>query len=196
MRKKIIFAFIFARKNSKRLKNKNLRKIGKKSLIEKTINLAKSIKEVDEIFVSSDSKKILNTAKKLNVNIIPRPSKLADDLSKEILSWKHAIKFVQNNKINFDYFLSLPTTSPLKSKKDIKKLIKVFCKNRSDITMTVTKSNVSPNFNIVLKKKNGQIKILKSKNRFTLDKVFNLTTVGYIAKTQYIMKNMNLFSEK
>ena len=50
MRKKIIFAFIFARKNSKRLKNKNLRKIGKKSLIEKTINLAKSIKEVDEIF--------------------------------------------------------------------------------------------------------------------------------------------------
>ena len=97
-------------------------------------------------------KKILNTAKKLNVNIIPRPSKLADDLSKEILSWKHAIKFVQNNKINFDYFLSLPTTSPLKSKKDIKKLIKVFCKNRSDITMTVTKSNVSPNFNMVLKK--------------------------------------------
>ena len=117
-------------------------------------------------------------------------------MSKEILSWKHAIKFVQNNKINFDYFLSLPTTSPLKSKKDIKKLIKVFCKNRSDITMTVTKSNVSPNFNMVLKKKNGQIKILKSKNRFTLDKVFNLTTVGYIAKTQYIMKNMNLFSGK
>ena len=55
--RKNYFCFIFCKKKFKKIKKKNLRKIGKKSLIEKTINLAKSIKEVDEIFVSSDSKK-------------------------------------------------------------------------------------------------------------------------------------------
>ena len=68
--KKKIYAFIFARKNSKRVKNKNIRKINNIELINHTINLAKKIKSIDKIFVSTDSKKIISLAqkkKKLNV---------------------------------------------------------------------------------------------------------------------------------
>ena len=55
--KKKILAIIPARGGSKGLKNKNLKKIGKKSLISLAINSCKKLKLVDKIFVSTDSKK-------------------------------------------------------------------------------------------------------------------------------------------
>ena len=52
--KKIIYAFIFGRQRSIRLKNKNLRKIGGETLIEKSIKVAKKVgKEIKKIYVSS-----------------------------------------------------------------------------------------------------------------------------------------------
>ena len=67
--KKKIFAFIFARKNSIRVKNKNIRKINNSELINYTFDLAKKIKLIDKIFVSTDSKKIINLAKKKKLTI-------------------------------------------------------------------------------------------------------------------------------
>ena len=60
----MIVAFIPAKQNSKRLKNKNMRIVNKKPLIEYSINYAKKSKLVNEIFVTSDSDKILKFAKK------------------------------------------------------------------------------------------------------------------------------------
>ena len=60
-----IFAFIFARGGSKGIKNKNIIKINNKPLIYYSIHLAKKMKEIDEVYVSSDSNNILNIAKKL-----------------------------------------------------------------------------------------------------------------------------------
>ena len=58
MRLKIL-ALILARKNSKRLPGKNLRKIGNKTLVEWSIDVVKNIKEIIHIFVSTDDKKIV-----------------------------------------------------------------------------------------------------------------------------------------
>ena len=44
--------------------------------------------------------------------------------SKEIYSWHHAINALKKNNDNFDIFLSLPPTSPLRLVKDINNLIK------------------------------------------------------------------------
>ena len=93
--KKKIYAFIFARKNSTRLKNKNLRKIGGKSLVERSIRIAKSINDIEKIFVSSDSPDIIKIAKKEKVNYIIRPNKLAQKNSLEIDAWKHAINHLK-----------------------------------------------------------------------------------------------------
>ena len=53
-----------ARKNSKRIKNKNLLKIKGKTLIEISINLAKRSGIFKDIILSSDSEKILSIGKK------------------------------------------------------------------------------------------------------------------------------------
>ena len=66
MNKKKIYVFIFARSGSKGIKNKNLKKIKDKSLLELSINTAKKINP-DKIFISSDSKKIEAIAKKIKL---------------------------------------------------------------------------------------------------------------------------------
>ena len=58
-------AIILARKNSKRLKGKNLLKIAGKTLVERAIENAMRSKKFSKIIVSSDNEKILNLKKKI-----------------------------------------------------------------------------------------------------------------------------------
>ena len=57
-----IWAIIPARSGSKSIKDKNLKKIGDRSLIEYSIKSAKEINQVEKIIFSSDSKKYLKIA--------------------------------------------------------------------------------------------------------------------------------------
>ena len=92
---KSIKAFIFARGGSKGLPNKNILPLEGLTLVERAILVAKSINEIDQIFLSTDSKKISEVAEKYDIELIKRPSYLASDNSPEWLSWQHAIKYVQ-----------------------------------------------------------------------------------------------------
>ena len=69
----MIFILIPAKLNSSRLKQKNLRKITNKTLLEISIRFAHSLSIKKKIFVSSESKKILNIARELNCETIRRP---------------------------------------------------------------------------------------------------------------------------
>ena len=61
------YILICARQGSKGIKNKNLQKVGKISLVEHSIKLAKKIKN-NFIIISTDSKKILKLQIK-NLNL-------------------------------------------------------------------------------------------------------------------------------
>lgn len=196
-KKKIIFCFIFARGGSKGIKNKNLAKLNNKPLLYHSIDLAKKIKSITKIFVSTDNKRIANYAKKRNVYVIDRPKKLSQDSSPEIYAWKHAIKALKKDKIFFDVFLSLPTTSPLRSKNDVVKSLKMLNKN-TDIILTGSKSKRNPWFNMVTKKKNGFYGIVnnhkkKIHNRQAAPEVIDLTTVAYVANVSYLLKAKSYF---
>ena len=78
-------AFILARKNSKRFKSKNTKKLGKLTLTEHSILAVQKSKCFDRIIVSSDDQKILSLNKKYKkVEFLKRPSKLAKDHSKAL----------------------------------------------------------------------------------------------------------------
>ena len=95
--KNITCAFIFARKGSEGLKNKNIKKINNKFLFEYSILIAKKLK-VDEIIVSSNITQIENYCKKNKIFFIKRPEKLASAKSAEILAWKHALLEYEKKK--------------------------------------------------------------------------------------------------
>ena len=87
-------ACIFARSGSKGIPNKNIQNFNGKPLITWAVELAISIKQIDRVFVSTDSEEIAEIAKSSGA-IVPfiRPSDLATDSSPEWLSWQHFIKF-------------------------------------------------------------------------------------------------------
>lgn len=197
-----IFAFIFARKGSKGIKNKNIIKVKNKPLIYYSIKVAKEVKKIKAIYVSSDSDKILKYAKSQGAYTIKRPKSLSLDHTAEVLAWKHAIKKLKDQKIKFDVFLSLPTTAPLRSAKDINKILNLIRKNKNvDFVMTAKKSHHNPWFNMVIKKKNGYFKKVINKKKIyktrqELPVTFDITTVGYAARPEYILKKNNLMSGK
>ena len=133
---------ICARGGSQGVKNKNLKIINGKPLIYFTINQAIKSKIFDHIVVSTDSKKILRSAKSYGADgWFIRPKRLSSNLSPKIPAIKHALieaeKFY-NKKFNF--IVDLDVTSPLRKVEDIIKAYKTFIKKKSDILITVTRS--------------------------------------------------------
>ena len=195
-----IVALICARGNSKGIKNKNLLKFRNTTLLGNSINQARKSKLIKRIIVSSDSKKIIKEAKKYKAEVpFKRPSKFAKDNSSEIETWKHAIKIL-NKKKKIDFFVSVPTTSPLRKVSDIENCIKKAVKNNLDIVFTITKSSKNPHFNMI-KIKKGKIKLFSKLNkkisrRQDAPECFDLTTVCYVFKPEFILKTKNLFKGK
>lgn len=197
-----IVSFVFARGNSKGIKNKNLLKFNNTTLLGNAILQARKIKYSRRIFVSTDSVKIKNEALKYKAEVpFIRPKHLSTDTSPEIYAWRHAVDFL-NNKLDIfpDYIVSVPTTSPLRRTSDINKCLSLAIKNKLDIVFAITSSHKNPYFNMLIKKK-GKLKIAIKKNkkisrRQDAPKSFDLTTICYVFKPNYIKSNFNLFSGK
>ncbi|MDI1351788.1 MAG: acylneuraminate cytidylyltransferase family protein [bacterium] len=194
----ITYAFIFARGGSKGLPGKNIKSFGGIPLIAHSINCAKKIDAIDKIYVSTDSLEIASISEQYGANIIMRPDSLASDHASEWLAWRHAIHFLQARGEVFDVFLSLPATSPLRSKDDIQQCIDRFDDN-TDMIITVTPSSRSPFFNMVFRDSmDGSSNLVMNQGNITrrqdAPEVYDITTVAYLARPDYILNNGGIFS--
>lgn len=72
-------AYILARGGSKGIKDKNLQKVGGKSLLRRAIESCLASQSISDVWVSSDSKLILTEAKNCGAQTISRPETLAGD---------------------------------------------------------------------------------------------------------------------
>jgi sialic acid synthase SpsE len=89
-----VLAIIPAKTDSKRLPRKNLQKIGKKTLVEHSIDYAKTCEYVTSIIVSTESDEVTKIAKKNNVSVHKRPANLQGetevvDVYLDIMKNKH-----------------------------------------------------------------------------------------------------------
>ena len=120
--------FIPARSGSTRLKNKNLKKINNKTLVDITIDLAKKSKIFNNknIILSSDSSKILNIGKKYKIKCLKRSKKNSRSISKADDAISETLK-----EISADYegIFILQVTSPLRRLSTLKKF-KIYCEKK------------------------------------------------------------------
>lgn len=201
MKTKNIIAVVFARSGSKGLKNKNIKEIKGKPLIAWSILHAKSVREISRVIVSTDSKKIAAISQKYGAETpFLRPKELAADNSPEILSWKHVTKYLYSIEKKLpDAIISVPATSPLRKTKDLKDIIDLFFLHNLDVGITITAANRNPWFNMVETKKDKTLKLVNSskKNiyrRQDAKQVYDMTTIAFIFKPKFILKNNNIFS--
>jgi N-acylneuraminate cytidylyltransferase len=194
-----VYAFIFARGGSKGLPGKNIKVLAGKPLIQYAVEVAQDCIEVDEVFVSTEDSQIAKIAERLGAHIINRPSHLAGDESPEWLSWKHAVNYVLKKFGEFDYFVSLPTTSPLRSVVDIKKCLNAQVKSRdADVCISVTAANRSPFFNMVSINCDGKVELVcklddSLSRRQDAPVVYDIATVAYCSTPAHILRVNSLF---
>ena len=124
-------AIVPARKNSKRIKNKNLIKFKNVTLIENTLKQIGKIKDINLSVISSDSNKILSFSNKIK-NCIPirRPKNISTDNSSTEKAVYHVITDLEKKNFLIENIILLQVTSPLRSVSDIKNSIKQYKKKK------------------------------------------------------------------
>ncbi len=118
-----------ARKNSKRIKNKNLIKVLKKPLIYWTINYAKKLnKKKFDIVVTSNCEKIKKICTKEKILFLKRPKELSGDFVSMHDVIFHTFNALNNN---YKYIILLQPTSPLRKLNLVNDSIKILNKKRN-----------------------------------------------------------------
>ena len=98
-----IISFIFARKGSQGIRNKNLLKFKKTSLLGNSILQARKSRYISRTFVTTDSTKIAKEAKKSKDEVpFIRPAEISNDLAATNPVISHAVNWLesQGNLIN------------------------------------------------------------------------------------------------
>ena len=150
---RILFT-ICGRAGSKGFKNKNLKEMNGVPLVYYTLSAILCYKEThsDEIDVAlnTDSEHLIDLIKrqdKLEVKIVPRKPQLAGDTIGKVDVIKDT--FVEVGE-TYDVVIDLDLTSPMRTVRDIEKVISVYNENSSfEWVTTVVPSRRSPYFNMV-----------------------------------------------
>ena len=189
---KIIY-LILARKNSKRIKNKNLLKLNNKTLIELTIDFVKKIAPLKHIIFSTDSEKMRKIANNLGVKT-PwlRPKNLSLDNTSSYKTSIHAIKWYENKFNKIDAVVLFQPTSPFRSKKHFENALKKFKKNPKIPLVSVKKVGLTGDK--ILIKKNKYMTYFTNKK----DKVNTFIPNGsfYIIEKKALIKNKSFYANK
>ena len=192
------YAFIFARGGSKGIPGKNIKPLQGKPLIQYSIEVALQTSGINNVFVSTDDADIAKVSRSNGAIVIDRPIELAQDDSPEWQAWKHAISWVREQYGDFEEFISLPATSPLRSVKDVESAILQRSNIGADICIAITPASRSPYFNMVKQLGNNLIELVNKRTnsisrRQDAPEVFDITTVVYVANVEFIMNNDNIF---
>ncbi|EHT4940731.1 acylneuraminate cytidylyltransferase family protein [Vibrio vulnificus] len=194
-------AFIFARGGSKGLPRKNIKLLAGKPLLQYSIDTALATPSIEHVFVSTDDSEIADVALASGAIVIERPAELASDTSPEWLSWRHAIEWVQAHYGEFDGFISLPATSPLRSIDDVEGAINKLFTTEADICISVTPASRSPFFNMVKQTETGMVELVNKPQgevarRQDAPAVFDITTVVYATTPHFVLSHYGIFSGK
>ena len=192
-------AIIPARKNSKRIKNKNIKLINNKPLIYIVIKILQKSKLFKKIIVSTDSNKIA----KISINAgaeVPylRSKKLSDDYSTtDDVIYDTIIKL--NSEIKSKYVCCVYPTAILLKIKDIKLGYEKIKKNNLDYVFSATKHNKSVLRSFILNKEKIVKQLIKKnyydRSQDLADTYFDSGMFYWGKKISWIKKK-NIFSSK
>lgn len=140
-----ILALITARGGSKRLPGKNIRVLGGKPLIVWSIDVAKGIPAICDIFVSTDDPAIATVCSEAGA-LVPwlRPAELATDTASSVDVVLHALDWYEAEKGVVDGVLLLQPTSPFRTKKTVLRGIELYSKNGQQPVLGVSPTHAHP----------------------------------------------------
>ena len=153
-----------ARGGSKGIPKKNVKNLNGKPLIYYTLDAIKDIVPCENICVSSEDLEIIEKVESYGVKVpFIRPLELATDTSttKEVID--HALKFYEQNNIQFKGLVLLQPTSPLRQTKHIFEAMELFS-DEIDLVVSVKVSLANPYYVLFEENCDGYLELSKKSN--------------------------------
>lgn len=142
---KRFLAIIPARSGSKGLKDKNIKELKGKPLIAYTIEAATKSGIFDTIIVSTDSQDYADIAKQYGAEVpFLRPEHLSTDTASSNDVIIHTIQELQKMNQQYDYFMLLQPTSPLRDEGDIIKACQLLIDKDANSVVSVCEAEHTP----------------------------------------------------
>lgn len=165
---KTILATICARGGSKGVKNKNIKLLNNKPLIEYSLELLKQSSLIDGYIISTESDKIIEVVKNLGYKIeFKRPIELAGDDVSRMDAIKHAVLSKEKTENTYyDIIVDLGVATPLKSVNDLDQVIKLCVDDNVENVFSVCPCAKNPYFNMV-EVIDDQVKLVKETYEIT-----------------------------
>lgn len=193
-----VLAIIPARSGSKGLPNKNIKELKGKPMIAYTIEAAKKSKIFETILVSTDSLEYADIAKQYGAEVpFLREANCADDNSKISDVIINILQKYEKLGKQFDYFMLLQPTSPLRDEKEIISSYKLLKEKKANSIVSVCEAEHSPLWMNTLEKDNNMdnfVSIL-DKNRQELKKYYRINGAIYLSKIDYYKKYKNFYKK-
>ena len=197
-----ILGIIPARSGSQTVKNKNIKLINRRYLIDYTIERAKQSKLLTDIVASTDSVKYAKLFKRKKIWVpCLRPKKLSSNKSNIINTLIYTTKVCENLKNKkYDYIVLLQPTSPLREKKEIDKCLNKLILKKFDSLISLCELLSSHPHKLKKIYKNKVFPFIKGSKenppRQILEKLFMPSGNIYIIKRNYLIKKKSLIGKK
>lgn len=189
MEKRLVCGVILARSGSKEIKNKNIVKIKNKPILYFAAKEASLVKELDKIFILTDSDKYLKIIENLKIKKvfgIGRSKKSSTDKAKSEIALNGFIK-----KYPYEHIVFIQATNIFLKKKDVQNALKIYFNDKLDSLLSVIKSKKF----FWKKYKNTMISVnydyRKRKMRQDIDEFFLENGSFYIFSKKGFLKHQN-----
>lgn len=197
---KTVLAIIPARSGSKGLKDKNIKELNGKPMISYTIEAAVRSGIFEDIIVSTDSQVYADISIDYGASVpFLRSNYLSSDTATSIDMIIHVIEEMNKIGKEYDYFMLLQPTSPLRTKDDIINAIELLFEKEANSVVSVCEAENSP---LYMNTINEDLSIdgflpkgIKTR-RQELDKYYRLNGAIYLCKVEYFLKSKDFYNEK
>ncbi len=191
-------AVITARSGSKGLKDKNIKMLKDKPLLAYSIEAAKQSGIFSKIFVSTDSERYAETARKYGADVpFLRSEKIAGDSASSWDAVRESLCRYEDLGQQFDTVCLLQPTSPLRSSEDIINGYQLFIEKEADYVISVCQTEHSPLWSNTLSadmSMDGFIdKEIYSKPRQELPVYYRINGALYIVRVSALDRVDNLY---
>lgn len=197
---KRFLAIIPARSGSKGLKDKNIKELNGKPMIAYSIEAAIESDIFDDIVVSTDSQKYANIAVEYGARVpFLRPDYLSTDeaTSKDVMI--HTLDKLKELGSEYDYFMILQPTSPLRKSEDIVESVTLLFKKDAKSIVSVCEAEHSPLYMNTLDESlsiHGFLGRDIKTRRQELPKYYRLNGAIYLCEVEYYLNYQDLYNEK
>lgn len=137
---KRFITIIPARGGSKRFPKKNIHALNGLPLISYSIKYSISNHKVKGTYVSTDAEDIKDISITDGAQIIDRPDELAGDFVTSAAVMKHAVEYLMDKDVEFDYAILLQATNPLRPQHLLAEAIEIIEKTNATSLFTVSRS--------------------------------------------------------